>query len=919
MFWPNPADFSRMLQSPSVAFRDEQLQQCEVENNHLGQPRPWSGNFATVYRGVYPQGGSVAIRVFNLGRRERRERYDAISQYLKELNLRSMVKFDYIEEGIRSPTDGKFYPLVTMEWVEGDTLFDWLGRRCDENDTDAISEIADRWVDLVAELRGARIAHGDLQHGNVMVSNTGELKLVDYDCMCVPELIGSVNLEIGMPPYQHPGRDGDTLLSLELDHFSSIFILVALRALAANPMFWTAYVEGPEYDKLLLKAEDFENSVDSRLIRDLMRSPDTMVRELTEQLLEAYHGGIDQVPSLDTLVDPFSRVEELLGLRDWDTVIELLQHSKKADDAPDHLQGPIREAYDRVSCRRELAVAVEAGNEVEMQRLYLPGLLDDYPAAQELVDVAKTAGDVIPVLKQLGDSYENGAWREFVLTWDQNRSLLEGRKSAEQYVEEVQRWRARNEAYQNVLLLLNAPAPSASELQRAWGKLIDVGGHPAADRLEGRVQNLLKRDRVWQIVAAISDDLAEETDQELISAWDDEVLQGFGPAEEQRYRFEEARSRLTALARLRALTTEYFSHFTFEGEREIVAASGALPEEYQHGHTQRVQQAERRISAMATLQSAMDRDGPEAEIAIGWKKLIHVGGEDMLSDRDRPRIDLAQRRLPLLKNLMKISEGLPLDQQDARVIEVWVEDDLRDCGEAGPWRRMFDSAVQRRTVLGRLEQALEARDDHQTTTLATDPILVGYPLPSTWIGPMQLAKQRMRETEELVTALEQGDGERLSSAFDVAMFAKFAEVLEPYQDQLFNLTAEYVRPLDRIGLRTAFRSGLVKISRDKFRLRWAWPKSRFSNECIVTLSPQQPSPNQSPETVRCDTQVRIDRRAWDLASGSHLLEIDEAWGGDFVAVWSVIDLGFAVLYSEPLLLGQLAETRASKRRRKGKA
>ncbi|QLQ08322.1 MAG: hypothetical protein HZY76_21580 [Anaerolineae bacterium] len=47
------------------------------------------------------------------------------------------------------------------------------------------------------------IAHGDLQHGNVLVA-ADELRLIDYDGMYVPPLSGRESHEIGHRNYQHP-------------------------------------------------------------------------------------------------------------------------------------------------------------------------------------------------------------------------------------------------------------------------------------------------------------------------------------------------------------------------------------------------------------------------------------------------------------------------------------------------------------------------------------------------------------------------------------------------------------------------------------------------------------------------------------------------------------------------------------------
>ena len=52
MPWPLPSHFSSMLQKPQAAFRDPRLRACTVERNVMGQPRPWAGAFAVVYKGI---------------------------------------------------------------------------------------------------------------------------------------------------------------------------------------------------------------------------------------------------------------------------------------------------------------------------------------------------------------------------------------------------------------------------------------------------------------------------------------------------------------------------------------------------------------------------------------------------------------------------------------------------------------------------------------------------------------------------------------------------------------------------------------------------------------------------------------------------------------------------------------------------
>ena len=221
MPWPLASHFSTMLQKPNFAFKDPVLKNSEILRNAQGQPKPWAGAFAVVYKATLENGEHRALRVFSSESAERRERYEQISQYLSEHPLKCLVNFEYRESAIRS-TDGHWYPLVVMDWVEGHTLFQWVDTQCRNQNARALRVAADVWTNVVREVEEAGIAHGDYQQANILVTAAGQMKLVDYDCMCVPSLAGRRNLEIGVEPYQHPERDGQTLLSPTLDRFSAI-------------------------------------------------------------------------------------------------------------------------------------------------------------------------------------------------------------------------------------------------------------------------------------------------------------------------------------------------------------------------------------------------------------------------------------------------------------------------------------------------------------------------------------------------------------------------------------------------------------------------------------------------------------------------------------------------------------------------
>ena len=257
---------------PRIAFRDPYLRSCSIERDALGQPRAWAGSFAVVYKGIDETGNPLAIRVFSTESPQRRGRYEQITEYLANRRLDCLVSFEYRDEEIRSLSDGKRYPIVLMDWVEGETLFQWVQGQCRSAIKRHFGSAGEQWPAVVAELWREQIAHGDLQHANIMVTPQGELKLVDYDGMCVPALSGADCLEVGTPPYQHPQRNLNVRLSLRLDDFSALVIYVGLQALADDPALWRKYVEKTNNDKLLFREDDFRFPQRSALRHDLLNS-----------------------------------------------------------------------------------------------------------------------------------------------------------------------------------------------------------------------------------------------------------------------------------------------------------------------------------------------------------------------------------------------------------------------------------------------------------------------------------------------------------------------------------------------------------------------------------------------------------------------------------------------------------------------
>ncbi len=260
---PSVDQYAAAVQSPRHAFQDPELAAAAIALGPFGLPRVISGNFGLVYRAASHSRREFALKVFTRFEPDLTRRYDAIAQHLKRSRSARFVGFDFQPAGIL--VEGARHPLLKMEWIEGTTLARYLAQNLR---SDLLYDVAHDWIRLVEELGQTGIAHGDLQHGNVIVTAAG-LKLVDYDGMFVPALRGLPGVELGHRNYQHPARTG-TEFHAELDNFSAWLIDVSLLSLAADPSLWRRYSGGDE--KLLFSQADLQAPASSALFRELESS-----------------------------------------------------------------------------------------------------------------------------------------------------------------------------------------------------------------------------------------------------------------------------------------------------------------------------------------------------------------------------------------------------------------------------------------------------------------------------------------------------------------------------------------------------------------------------------------------------------------------------------------------------------------------
>ena len=345
VFWPSPQDYCEALQCPQESLSCPDLKAGEPELDNLGLPRPISGAFASVYK-VVTASAERAVRCFLLKREDQYERYRLISAHLNSNPLPYTVDFDYLAEGIK--VANSWFPIVDMDWVQGETLDQYL--RTHYRDTAIVKEICNEFVKMMAALRRACIAHGDLQHGNILVMPDRTLKLVDYDGMFVPSMSGMQSCELGHRNYQHPKRTS-AHFDANLDNFSALTIFVTLKAIEADPRLVERLDALNECS--LFRAGDFNDPLASKAFHLLERHKNEELGKLSRLIRQYLDTDPCAVPALadlpsepDEYIFSLSTISaDLLSpdfldadAADENSLAEVIQEAKAATEEQDNAE-----------------------------------------------------------------------------------------------------------------------------------------------------------------------------------------------------------------------------------------------------------------------------------------------------------------------------------------------------------------------------------------------------------------------------------------------------------------------------------------------------------------------------------------------------------------------------------------------------
>jgi serine/threonine protein kinase len=270
----------------------DQLRNLRPVLDDEGDPVMSSGNFAVVFKMKDVQTGRLhAVKCYLKDQEGRSESYELISEELEKIDSPYLLHVKFFDKELfvdTSQSEESEFPILLMDWVEGQTLSSFLQDKYYE-----YSEVFDRsnekvdqlllfelkclpinFIRMASWLLKQPIAHGDIKPDNIIIKKDGQCVLVDYDGMFVPSMQGVNKQFIGTPNYKYPLVD-EQLFDKSIDNYSLSVIALSLCAFSLNPFLINECV-----DYCLVTEEESHKLYEHGCFRDEALMSSNLFKEL---------------------------------------------------------------------------------------------------------------------------------------------------------------------------------------------------------------------------------------------------------------------------------------------------------------------------------------------------------------------------------------------------------------------------------------------------------------------------------------------------------------------------------------------------------------------------------------------------------------------------------------------------------------
>lgn len=242
MQYPTIGRYVETLSNPDGLFRS-------LSGLSVSHPVEFSaGAYGAVFR-VEVDRRPHALKCFTRHQPGRADAYRRIVRALNQARLgggageRHLVSVEWLDdEMIVFDDDDRAarFPALLMEWADGETLTKRMAAAVAAADTEELKRLSEAFDRLALWLLSQPFAHGDLKPDNLIVRPDGELTLIDYDGLYLPEMAGERARENGTEGFRLPDCGG-SVFDERIDDFAIVLISLTLRVLARWPELYDRF------------------------------------------------------------------------------------------------------------------------------------------------------------------------------------------------------------------------------------------------------------------------------------------------------------------------------------------------------------------------------------------------------------------------------------------------------------------------------------------------------------------------------------------------------------------------------------------------------------------------------------------------------------------------------------------------------
>lgn len=386
-----------------------------------------------------------------------------VQRFIREARLASTLTDPHIVHVLDYGADRDLQYLV-MEYVEGKDLNTLLKERGALEWTYAL-ELLDQLASALEHAHSHDIVHRDIKPQNLMLDESGLLKVLDFGIARKPALPSLTQSGfIGSPYYASPEQAMGEDVDIRSDIYSAGIVLYELLSgripfNAKSPWSIISQHISSDPPPINLPAGKIPASVDALLQQMLAKQPEqryqtpTQIRQAIATAFAQEHSSprINQ-PDQISLVESLSqRAGEALQAQKWARAVDLLSQAAKLDPGNTIIAANLAQAKAEV----ELEAAYKAGQkaldngrweEAVKSLSAVSRARPNDPQAAVLLNRAQKAQTQDNTHKVLADRYQEGIahcqagrWRQAVEVLSEVRRLAPGYEQVDQLLAEAQR------------------------------------------------------------------------------------------------------------------------------------------------------------------------------------------------------------------------------------------------------------------------------------------------------------------------------------------------------------------------------------------------------------------------------------------------------------------------------------------------